>query len=180
MTRAMAFKSIAHTAIIALALCLLSLVSTGSARAGNVFLCKGPTLNSVVACCERETKVIRPSWMKPMGGDLSCKQVVACGGNTKNKERCRVTNPSVQNPTHEIDTGKRLSDIRLKTNIQRVGTTVLDLPLYSFEYRGKPAKYIGVMAQDVLKVKPSAVSVGRDGFYRVDYGQLGIEMLQLN
>ncbi len=178
MTRATAFRSIVQTAVTILAFCLLSLISTGSARAGNVFLCKGPTLNSVVTCCEREVAAIRPAWM--IGGQLTCKQVVACGGNTKNKERCRVTNPSVQNPTHEIDTGKRLSDIRLKTKIQRVGTTVLNLPLYSFEYRGKPGTFIGVMAQDVLKVKPAAVSVGRDGFYRVDYGQLGIEMLQIN
>ena len=39
--------------------------------------------------------------------------------------------------------------------------------------------YIGVMAQDVLKVEPSAVSVGTDGFYRVDYHKLGIDMLQV-
>lgn len=55
----------------------------------------------------------------------------------------------------------------------------MNLPLYSFEYRGKHGTYIGVMAQDVLKVEPSAVSVGDDGFYRVDYQKLGIDMLQV-
>ena len=32
------------------------------------------------------------------------------------------------------------------------------------------------MAQDVLKVEPSAVSMGADGYYMVDYGKLGIAM----
>ena len=79
------------------------------------------------------------------------------------------------------DSGKRsnASDIRLKTEIHRVGTTVLQLPLYSFQYRGQTGTYIGVMAQDVLKVEPSAVSVGSNGYYEVDYGKLGIKMLRL-
>ena len=36
------------------------------------------------------------------------------------------------------------------------------------------------MAQDVLEVMPEAVSVGSEGFYRVDYGMLGIEMARFN
>jgi hypothetical protein len=35
------------------------------------------------------------------------------------------------------------------------------------------------MAQDVLNVMPSAVSVGDGGFYRVNYGVLGISMQRL-
>ena len=53
------------------------------------------------------------------------------------------------------------SDIRLKTDIRQVGTTAHDLPLYAFRYIGNDDQYEGVMAQDVLKVMPSAVSVGR-------------------
>ena len=30
------------------------------------------------------------------------------------------------------------------------------------------------MAQDLLELKPAAVSVGADGFYRVDYGQIDV------
>lgn len=68
------------------------------------------------------------------------------------------------------------SDQRLKTNIERVGTTVFGLPLYRFSYLGNTARYTGVMAQDVLGVMPRAVSRDASGFYRVDYGMLGIEM----
>jgi hypothetical protein len=52
------------------------------------------------------------------------------------------------------------SDSRLKTDIRQVGTTAHDLPLYTFRYIGDDGHYEGVMAQDVLKVMPEAVSVG--------------------
>jgi hypothetical protein len=69
-----------------------------------------------------------------------------------------------------------LSDRRLKTNIARVGTTVLGLPLYRFSYLGSEKRFTGVMAQDVLAVRPDAVSRDDTGFYRVNYGLLGIAM----
>lgn len=68
------------------------------------------------------------------------------------------------------------SDRRLKSNIARIGTTVFGLPLYRFSYRGSEQVFTGVMAQDVLGVMPAAVSRNAAGFYRVDYGMLGIEM----
>ena len=72
------------------------------------------------------------------------------------------------------------SDIRLKTDIQQVGTTAHNLPLYTFRYIGNDDRYEGVMAQDVLNVMPRAVSVGEDGYYRVNYDMLGIEMRRLD
>ena len=68
------------------------------------------------------------------------------------------------------------SDSRLKTDIAQVGSTVYGLPLYNFRYIGRAEVYEGVMAQDVLKVMPSAVSRGSDGYYRVKYKQLGVQM----
>ena len=72
------------------------------------------------------------------------------------------------------------SDIRLKTDIRQVGTTAHNLPLYAFSYIGENDQYEGVMAQDVLKIMPKAVSVGEDGYYRVSYQMLGIEMRRLD
>ena len=69
-----------------------------------------------------------------------------------------------------------VSDARLKQDVRRIGTTVFGLPLYQFRYRGKPEIYEGVMAQDVLRVMPNAVSAGAEGFYRVNYGALGARM----
>jgi hypothetical protein len=69
-----------------------------------------------------------------------------------------------------------VSDVRLKTDIARVGTTVYGLPLYHFRYKTGTERFEGVMAQDVLEVMPDALVVGADGYYRVKYGQLGIRM----
>ena len=68
------------------------------------------------------------------------------------------------------------SDVRLKTDIEQVGMTVYGLPLYHFRYKTGPERFEGVMAQDVLEVMPDAVVTGDDGFYRVNYGRLGIRM----
>jgi hypothetical protein len=72
------------------------------------------------------------------------------------------------------------SDVRLKEHIRQTGTTVHGLPLYAFSYRGQTGTYEGVMAQDVLAVRPDAVVVGDDGFYRVDYTKLGIAFRRLH
>jgi Chaperone of endosialidase len=78
------------------------------------------------------------------------------------------------------DPKKAPSDLRLKENVRRIGTTRHGLPFYAFSYVGKPGRYAGVMAQDVLSVMPDAVSLRSDGFYQVDYRQLRIRMLRLN
>ncbi len=71
------------------------------------------------------------------------------------------------------------SDSRLKTDISVAGTTVYGLPLYRFRYTGGKDLYEGVMAEDVLQVKPAAVSRGADGYYRVNYGALGLKLRQV-
>ena len=71
------------------------------------------------------------------------------------------------------------SDVRLKEDIKRIGNTAHELPLYSFRYIGEEGVFEGGMAQDVLEVRPDAVVVGKDGYYRVDYDKLGIELRRI-
>ena len=60
------------------------------------------------------------------------------------------------------------SDKRLKTDIKKVGKTEAGLPIYTYKYKGDNRTQMGVMAQDVEKKTPKAVSeVG--GFKAVDY-----------
>lgn len=64
------------------------------------------------------------------------------------------------------------SDRRIKEDITRIGTTDNGLPLYTFRYIGDPEKRlnVGVMAQDVEKVRPEAVhEIG--GIKLVDYAK---------
>lgn len=63
------------------------------------------------------------------------------------------------------------SDARLKTDIKEVGTAHNGMPLYSYRYKGSNIPQVGVMAQDVAKVKPDAVVKTPSGFLAVDYGR---------
>lgn len=64
----------------------------------------------------------------------------------------------------------RRSDRRLKTRVVRVGTHHLGIGVYDYDIDGRRER--GVMAQEVLPVLPEAVTIGDDGFLRVNYGML--------
>lgn len=63
------------------------------------------------------------------------------------------------------------SDPRLKSNIVRVGTHPLGIGVYEYDIEGQRQR--GVMSTEVRVVMPHAVSVGEDGFDRVNYSLLG-------
>jgi len=64
----------------------------------------------------------------------------------------------------------KISDMRLKSNIERVGTHANGVGVYEYDIDGHRER--GVMAQEVLNVKPEAVIMNDDGFYMVNYGAL--------
>ena len=70
------------------------------------------------------------------------------------------------------------SDIRLKTDIDFLGESDNGCKLYSFRYQTDQARirYVGVMAQDILKINPDAVATRADGYYAVHYDRLGLTM----
>lgn len=63
------------------------------------------------------------------------------------------------------------SDIRAKTDIAHVGS-MGGHNIYRFRYKDGGGFVLGVMAQEVEKTRPDAVSTGPDGLLRVDYGAL--------
>jgi hypothetical protein len=63
-----------------------------------------------------------------------------------------------------------LSDIRAKTDIQRVGTLDNGIPVYLYRYKFGGPFHIGVMAQEVEKTKPEAVRE-HEGIKYVDYAE---------
>ena len=73
------------------------------------------------------------------------------------------------------------SDRRLKQNIESVGVdSATGLNIYDFEYKTDPSRrYRGVMADEVEVGYPEAVIYGDDGFAKVHYGLLGLEMTEI-
>jgi len=64
-----------------------------------------------------------------------------------------------------------LSDRRAKTDIKRIGTADNGLGIYLYRYRSGGPFHIGVMADEVERVSPSAVVMGPDDLLRVNYAE---------
>jgi len=64
-----------------------------------------------------------------------------------------------------------MSDIRVKRNIVPEGTSWKGLDVYTYNYLGQSTRRRGVMAQDVEKIYPNAVSE-LGGVKHVDYGAI--------
>lgn len=72
------------------------------------------------------------------------------------------------------------SDIRLKHNIERIGTSSSGIPIYTFEYLDDD-KHIheGTMAQDLIEMgREDLVIMDRDGYYRVLYHLTDVKMVK--
>lgn len=67
-----------------------------------------------------------------------------------------------------------LSDERAKKDVRRIGTTDNGLPWYEFRYltdKDDDPIREGLLAQDVMQIKPEAVTMGADGYMRVNYAE---------
>ena len=68
------------------------------------------------------------------------------------------------------------SDIRMKEDIEQVGVSPDGHKIYEFNYIGKPTRYRGAMAQEVVKIDPMAVAIRKDGYLGVYYGKIDVNM----
>jgi hypothetical protein len=73
-----------------------------------------------------------------------------------------------------------MSDIRVKRDLVQVGQLDNGIHLYRYRYIWDDQVYVGVMAQEVVEIVPTAVVLGPDGYLRVDYGQLGLCLMTLD
>ena len=65
----------------------------------------------------------------------------------------------------------------LKENIFKLGTSKEGHNVYKFNYKGNPTNYIGVIAEEVQKVKPQAVAKLSNGFLGVNYNLIDVDFL---
>ena len=75
----------------------------------------------------------------------------------------------------------KISDLRLKRDIEIVGTSPKGYKIYEYSYAGNPIKrFRGAMAQDVMKKNPMAVHVNPRGFFLIDYNEIDIDFEEVN
>ena len=72
-----------------------------------------------------------------------------------------------------------MSDRRMKKDIKYLHTSNDGHKVYSFKYKDGDTKYSGVMAQDVLKINPNAVTL-KNGMFAVYYDMIDVDMQQLD
>ena len=73
------------------------------------------------------------------------------------------------------------SDVRLKQDIRYISKLQDGINLYSYSYKNDTSRkmYVGVMAQEVIRVVPNAVITMANGFMAVRYDLLGIKLMTL-
>lgn len=81
------------------------------------------------------------------------------------------TDPYGYNATNGSDAGFYISDVRLKTNIRRIGTTARGNPSYRWDWIDGSGSAEGVIAQEVAHI-PGAVRQRADGVLTVDYSKV--------
>ena len=77
-------------------------------------------------------------------------------------------------PTGQIF-GAMRSDIKLKENIEEVGTSPQGYKIYEFNYKGGDVRFRGAMAQDVVQKNPMAVGIDQN-YLTVDYSKIDVKM----
>ncbi len=69
------------------------------------------------------------------------------------------------------------SDIRLKENIEQIGVSPTGHKIYEWTYKSAPnTRYRGVIAQEVMKIDPMAVTIQEDNMFGVLYNKIDVDM----
>ena len=73
------------------------------------------------------------------------------------------------------------SDIRLKENITKTGTSESGIPIYTFNYKNENELWSGTMAQDLIEIgRKDAVTIMESGYYGVYYDKIDVNMILKN
>ena len=76
--------------------------------------------------------------------------------------------------------GNLFSDERLKENIIKLGYSHNGIPVYKFNYKNDNRLYVGTIAQDLISAGREDAVTEENGYYKVNYNLIDINMKQLN
>lgn len=71
------------------------------------------------------------------------------------------------------------SDARLKNHAIYIGRSPSGIPIHEFNYNECSGRWRGVIAQEILSIRPDAVTKGPDGYYRVDYSKIDVPLEEI-
>jgi hypothetical protein len=137
-----------------------------------------PTVESINAA-----QAAREAKCEHQGVKRGTSAFYSCTANYEQIDKMQATNQANQaTQTGMIGAGGALiglsllgafSDERLKRNIVPIGVEN-GYKVYRFKYLWSDAEYVGVMAQEVQRISPEAVTADNDGLLHVDYYKIGV------
>lgn len=93
-----------------------------------------------------------------------------------------IINDIIANNQIQANSFLSTSDQRLKTNIQpfvySTNKTILDLPIYKYDFTNGLTNQIGCLAQDLQKICPELVSTNEQGFLSINESKIVFLLLQ--
>lgn len=97
-------------------------------------------------------------------------------GQLANSQMKQQANSGMMNGLMSLGSAAMMaSDRRLKTDVQLLRRRKDGVGVYRFRYIGSDVSHIGVMAQELKKVRPDLVVKRADGFLAVDYSTIDLE-----
>ena len=143
--------------------------TSGTANSGTGFVNEGSTLSHTPAFWSASgTTIYLRFKLVPHTSAASDTRTVTISNN----------GASTSGGTVYCESNPPKSDIRLKTNIDRIGYSGMNIPIYLFNYKNDlNTTYKGVMAQDLLELGfDDSVILDSDGYYSVDYNSIDVDM----
>ena len=127
------------------------------------------------AMWETESKLGRASSI--MQGHMQMYQVAAGQASAANAQMWGAVGDLTSGIASGLVAG---SDVRLKENIEKVGSSKSGIPIYTFKYKGDNTLWSGTTAQDLIALgRKDAVTVMNNGYYGVYYDMIDINMKKI-
>lgn len=92
-----------------------------------------------------------------------------------NANRAQQASSGMMGGLFSLGSAAMMSDIRLKTDIKLIRRRKDGVGIYRFRYKAGGPMQVGVMAQELKKVRPDLVIKRLDGFLAVDYSGVDLE-----
>ena len=104
--------------------------------------------------------------------------------NTANNplsNRPNLSAPHSMSEFYSYDHDASKSDRRLKTNINLIGHSKSNIPIYTFNFKTHPVTWQGTMAQDLLEMGlEDSVRTADDGYYVVSYEKIDVDFKKIS
>lgn len=104
--------------------------------------------------------------------------------NNPSSNRPDQNAPHLMSEFYAYDHDAVKSDLRLKTNINLIGHSKSNIPIYTFNFKKYPKvsyKWQGVMAQDLLEMGfEDSIRIADDGYYVVNYEKIDVDFKKIN